>query len=82
MSLLIALAAVAVYLYETDLDDDHTGGGSAWTRAVGVYPDWFAPVEDFFLAFFAIDLFMGAVMADHDRGFWMTTVRSSDVKCS
>lgn len=82
MSLAITLAAVGVYLYETDLDDDRTGGGTAWTRQQGLYPSWFTALEDFFLIFFTADLLLGAIMVDHDWGFWMTTVNQTCRACS
>lgn len=72
----MTFAAVCVYLYETTLDAgrNDSGGDNSWTRKTGLYPAWYAPVEDCFLIFFVFDVLVGAVMADHDWGYWVATV--------
>lgn len=74
--MLVTLVASCVYVYETTLDSgpDGDGGVGGWTRKSGVYPSWYAPLEDLFLVFFCFDVLMGAVMADHDWGYWLATV--------
>lgn len=73
--MLVTAASVCVYLYETTLDDnDDVTGGGGWERTGHNYPSWFTKLEDFFLAFFGAELGMRAILADHHRSFWLSTV--------
>lgn len=47
-------------------------GGGGWYKTGHDYP-WFLIVEVFLMAFFTVELGLRAVMADHDRSFWLST---------
>lgn len=47
-------------------------GGGGWYKTGHGYPFWFLIVEVFLMAFFTAELGLRAVMADHDRSFWLS----------
>lgn len=49
-------------------------GGGGWYKTGHGYPDWFSVVELFLLCFFALELALGAILADHDRNYWLSRV--------
>lgn len=54
-------------------------GGGGWYTSEHDYPDWFTIVEYCLLGFFGAELGLRAILADHDRSFWQSTVRRRDV---
>ncbi|CAB1119674.1 unnamed protein product [Ectocarpus sp. CCAP 1310/34] len=80
VTMLVTVGSVGMYLYETTFDERDDGmGGGGWYKTGHGYPFWFLIVEVFLTAFFTVELGLRAVMADHDRSFWLSTARGETV---